>query len=467
VSAIDSRTGAAVGSVDIGFRPLSLAVDPSLHLIVAVGYDAHLQQHAAIIDAARMRVSAVRLVGDPGTQEVCDVGDPGCRPVLVAVDRTLHQAYIVQAAHAAAADYFHLLVDRLDALGRAQDAARVREKQGAVLSALARYDEAIATLDEAATASRGSGDLDGFGRVIARIGQVYGRRGTPDQGFARIERSFPVLTLSGATRGLAAAYAALAHLCWLSGRYDEQAVVAAQAAQAARAVGDDRILAWAHLEEGDLTAAANVATRAIDRARAHDHRVVLVDALRISALVSCRTGRCREAISRLDNGLELAAAMPYPLAEARLLHAYSEVESLIAGGSADAPDAARERLEAALTLYERLGARADAALARQDLTALPYRKHLLLNGIVITHGQWARIDALLPPVAPRGRHRADQRRTVAAILYIRWTGRGWADLPPAFGDDSTAHRSYQQWRAGGTWEHIRRIVPSGDQRTMA
>lgn len=439
VSAIDSRTGAVVGSVDIGFRPLSLAVDPSLHLIVAVGYDAHLQQHAAIIDAARMRVSAVRLVGDPGTQEVCDVGDPGCRPVLVAVDRTLHQAYIVQAAHAAAADYFHLLVDRLDALGRAQDAARVREKQGAVLSALARYDEAIATLDEAATAYRGSGDLDGFGRVIARIGQVYGRRGTPDQGFARIERSLPVLTLSGATRGLAAAYAALAHLCWLRGRYDEQAVVAAQAAQAAWAVGDDRTLAWAHLEEGDLTAAANVATRAIDRARAHDHRVVLVDALRISALVSCRTGRHREAVSRLDQGLELAAAMPYPLAEARLLHAYSEVESLIAGGSADAPDAAR---------------------ARQDLTAFPYRRHLLLNGIVITHGQWARIDALLPPVAPRGRHRADQRRTVAAILYIRWTGRGWADLPPAFGDDSTAHRGYQQWRADGTWEHIRRIVPS-------
>jgi len=84
----------------------------------------------------------------------------------------------------------------------------------------------------------------------------------------------------------------------------------------------------------------------------------------------------------------------------------------------------------------------------------------LLNGIVITHGQWARIDALLPLATPCGRQRADQRRTVAAILYIRRTGRGWADLPPAFGDDSTAHWSYQQWHADGTWERIRRIVPS-------
>jgi len=589
---------------------------------------------------------------------------------LAYLEQAADQAH-AQAAHAAAADYFHLLVDRLDALGRAGDAARVREKQGVALSAMGRYDDAVAALDEAATAYHEAGDIDAFGRAIAQIGQVYGRRGTPDQGFARIEQSLPDLTRAGATRGLAAAYAALAHLCWLSGRYEEQAAAAAQAAQAARAIGDDRtlaaaegrrgaalyqqgrfdealviledaarvaeavgdaeslwralnnistiyftrgelercrpldeqalrvarqqndpvsiarvlsnrgegalyrgewaqaradfnealnlvrqvgdteatvyplldlaslhllegrwaelaslddaerlagrggdlqalrwlgtmraeldirrgypehararfaslldrpgleetdvaymlpVLAWAHLAEGDLTAAAGVATRAVERARAHDHRVVLVDALRISALVSCRMGRHCEAVSCLDQGLELATAMPYPLAEARLLHAYSEVESLIAGASADAPDAARERLAAALTLYERLGARADAALARQDLTALPYRQHLSLNDIVITHGQWARIDALLPPAARQGRHRADQRRTVAAILYIRRTGRGWADLPPAFGDDSTAHRSYQQWRADGTWEHIRRIVPSDDQRTMA
>jgi len=571
-----------------------------------------------------------------------------------------------RAAHATAADHLQALVGRLDALGRAGDAARAREKQGAALSALGRYDAALAALDGAATAYRGADDLDGFGRAIAHIGQVYGRRGTPDEGFARIEQSLPDLARADATRGLATAYAALAHLCWLSGRYDEQAVAAAHAARAARAVGDDRtlaaaegrrgaalyqqgrfdealavlgdaarvaeaagdaeslwraltnistiyftrgefercrpvdeqalrvargqndpvsiarilsnrgegalyrgewaqaradfneacalvrgvgdteatvyplldlaslhllegrwdelaslddverlagrtgdlqalrwlgamraeldirqgypghararfaslldrpgleetdvaymlpVLAWAHLEEGDLTVAADVAARAVDRARAHDHRVVLVDALRIDALVSCRAGHRREAVACLDQGLALAAAMPYPLAEARLLHAYGEVEGLIVGGSADA---ARERLEAALTIYERLGARADAALALHDLTALPYRQHLSLNGIVVTHGQWARIDALSSEVssevARRGRQRADQRRTTAAILYVWRTGCRWADLPPAFGDDSTAHRRYQQWRADGTWEHIRRIVPDG------
>ncbi len=97
VSAVDSRTGAAIGSVDIGFRPLSLALDTSLHRLIAVGYDAQLQQHVAIVDVTRMKVLSRRIVGEAGTQGVCFVGDPGCRPALVAIDQTLHQAYIIGA----------------------------------------------------------------------------------------------------------------------------------------------------------------------------------------------------------------------------------------------------------------------------------------------------------------------------------------------------------------------------------
>ncbi len=581
---------------------------------------------------------------------------------LVYLERAADEAH-AQSAHAAAADRFGVLMDRLAALGRTGDAARVGEKRGAVLSAMGRYDDAVAVLDDVATAHLNTGDIDGFGRVTAGIAHAYARRGTPNQGVERIEGCLPVLTGAGATRGLAAAYAALAHLYWLSGRYEEQAAAAAWAADAARAVGDDvalaaaegrrgvalygqgrfdealavledaarlaeavgdletlwraltniatihftrgefgrcqvlderllgvvrrqndpvaiarvltnrgdgalysgewararadfeealalvrgigdteatvyplldlaflsllegrwdelasldeaarlaertgdlqalrwlgtmraeldirrgypeqararftslldrsgleeadvtyilPLLAWAYLEEGNLEEAAAVAARAVDRARVHEHRVVLVDALRVDALVSCRAGRRDEAASLLDEGLALARAMPYPVAEARLLHVYGEVEGLATDGPPGS-HAARERLEAALALYERLGARQDAADAREDLAALPYRGHLLANGIAPTHGQWARIAEIVGPaaLAPRGRPRADGRRTVAAILYVQRTGCRWAALPPEFGDDATAHRRYKQWRADETWARIGHIL---------
>ncbi len=587
---------------------------------------------------------------------------------LVYLEQAADEAQ-AQAAHAAAADGFGVLMGRLAALGRTRDAARAGEKRGAVLSAMGRYDDAVTVLDGVAAAHLTAGDVDGFGRVTAGIAHAYARRGTPDQGVERIEGCLPVLTRAGATRGLAAAYAALAHLYWLSGRYEEQAAAAARAADAARAVGDDvalaaaegrrgaalygqgrfdealavleeaarlaeaagdaeslwralnnistvyftrgelercrtiderslrvvrrqndpvaiarvlanrgegslysgewararadfeealalvrgvgdteatvyplldlaflsllegrwddlasldeaarlaertgdlqalrwlstmraeldirrgypeqararftslldrpgleetdvtyilPVLAWASLEEGNPEEAAGVAARAVDRARAHQHHVVLVDALRVGALVSCRAGRRAEAVSLLDEGLALARAIPYPFAEARLLHVYGEVEAMATDGphGPHAAHVARERLEAALALYERLGARKDAADAREDLAALPYRRHLLATGVAPTYGQWARITAIVGPSAPspRGRPRADQRRTVAAILYVQRAGCRWAALPPEFGDDATAHRRYRQWRADGTWTRISRILALG------
>jgi hypothetical protein len=58
--------------------------------------------------------------------------------------------------------------------------------------------------------------------------------------------------------------------------------------------------------------------------------------------------------------------MPYPYAEARLLHVCGRLH--IQKGE---PEAARERLEAALAIFRRLGARVDVALAEQALSTLP------------------------------------------------------------------------------------------------
>jgi hypothetical protein len=62
----------------------------------------------------------------------------------------------------------------------------------------------------------------------------------------------------------------------------------------------------------------------------------------------------------------LARSMPYPYAEGRLLHVYGELH--VAKGE---PVPARERLEAALALFQRLGARKDVERVEQVIAVIP------------------------------------------------------------------------------------------------
>jgi hypothetical protein len=79
-------------------------------------------------------------------------------------------------------------------------------------------------------------------------------------------------------------------------------------------------------------------------------------ALGVQAMVAIRQEHWEEATSALEEGLEMARAMPYPYAEGRLLH--------VQRGE---PGPARERLEAALVIFQRLGARKDTERAVQAL----------------------------------------------------------------------------------------------------
>jgi hypothetical protein len=90
-----------------------------------------------------------------------------------------------------------------------------------------------------------------------------------------------------------------------------------------------------------------------------------VDALRVQAMVTIRQGHWEEATSALDEGLELAQAMPYPYAEARLQHVYGEM--YLQKGE---PGSARERLEAALAIFRRLGAHKDIERVEQAIADL-------------------------------------------------------------------------------------------------
>jgi tetratricopeptide (TPR) repeat protein len=125
------------------------------------------------------------------------------------------------------------------------------------------------------------------------------------------------------------------------------------------------VLAWAQLEQGQAEQAAAVVGQALVRARREDMRLVLVEALRVQALIALRQEQRGEAARSLEEGVALVRSMPYPYAEARLLHVYGRLHTL-----KGEPEVARKRLEAALAIFQRLGARTDAGRTEQAIADL-------------------------------------------------------------------------------------------------
>jgi tetratricopeptide (TPR) repeat protein len=125
------------------------------------------------------------------------------------------------------------------------------------------------------------------------------------------------------------------------------------------------VLAWAHLERGDLAQAARAAAQAIARTRPENMRLLLVDALRVQGMVEARQEHRLAATEAFEEALALARAMPYPYGEARAAHAYGLLY-VQEGRHA----AARERLQAALGIFQGLGARKESERVEQALAAL-------------------------------------------------------------------------------------------------
>jgi tetratricopeptide (TPR) repeat protein len=123
------------------------------------------------------------------------------------------------------------------------------------------------------------------------------------------------------------------------------------------------VLARAYLELGEVEQAADTVAQAIARMQAENLRLMLADALWVQAMVRHRQGQLVEAAEALEEGIALAREMPYPYAEARLLHVYGLLHA-----DQDEPGQAQARLAEALTIFERLGARADAERVEQALS---------------------------------------------------------------------------------------------------
>ena len=96
-----------------------------------------------------------------------------------------------------------------------------------------------------------------------------------------------------------------------------------------------------------------------------------------------------------------------------------------------------------------------------------------MHRIHLADRQWALIQPLLPPPARTGRPRADDRRTIDAILDVLLRGCRWQDLPRESGAPTTAWRRLTHRGEVGIGERIRRAAlatrdrPGQLDRTLA
>jgi len=72
-----------------------------------------------------------------------------------------------------------------------------------------------------------------------------------------------------------------------------------------------------------------------------------------------------------------------------------------------------------------------------------------MRGCELTDEQWERIRPLLPPPAPTGRPRADDRKVLNGILYVLRAGCRWKDMPREYGSYVTAWRRLRRWQEEG------------------
>jgi transposase len=77
---------------------------------------------------------------------------------------------------------------------------------------------------------------------------------------------------------------------------------------------------------------------------------------------------------------------------------------------------------------------------------------------------WRIVQPLIPPSPTRiqggGRRRVNDRRVLAAILYLTQAGCSWWKLPePMFGvTRATAHRRFTEWTQAGLWDRLHQAV---------
>lgn len=84
---------------------------------------------------------------------------------------------------------------------------------------------------------------------------------------------------------------------------------------------------------------------------------------------------------------------------------------------------------------------------------------------------WASIAPLLPPERPKkkpGRPRMDDRKAMAAILYVLRAGCRWKAMPRSLGAASTVHDRFQEWLRAGVFARMQHdgVIEDGEAEAL-
>jgi tetratricopeptide (TPR) repeat protein len=125
------------------------------------------------------------------------------------------------------------------------------------------------------------------------------------------------------------------------------------------------LLAWAYLQEGNVSKADALVEQSLTRATAQNMRRLQPDGLRVKALLAIRQESWHVAERLLDESVSLCRAMRYPYGEAKTLYVYGLLHM-----RKGTQEQARAQLEAALSICARLGERLYAVHAERLLAEL-------------------------------------------------------------------------------------------------
>ncbi len=197
--------------------------------------------------------------------------------------------------------------------------AQVVEKYGLALRALARYDEALYWLEEAARLQHTAGNAEIEGLLIAHIGQVLGDLGRPREGIARIQQRIAYSPREDHSQSMAVLHVTLAGLFWSTGQYDQQFAAAELAAELARIRADDRVLLRAEVRRGQALRslgryeeAQRVLEQNIPAIEAAGDLELLAPALDSLSIVYLAAGEFHHEALHLRRGLEAAQQVGDP-----------------------------------------------------------------------------------------------------------------------------------------------------------
>jgi class 3 adenylate cyclase/tetratricopeptide (TPR) repeat protein len=239
---------------------------------------------------------------------------------------------------------------------------------GVSLTILGEWQEARRVLERGVELTRTMSRVADVANPIAFLGRLALYEGDWEEASGYLHEAVAVTEETGDWQFREIAQASLAELDVLEGR-PEEAINRLEPLAEQEDAGLAWILsplAWAYLardEEEQIRRAEETAERAVARGRQQPG--FLADALWIKGMVLIRQGRHEDAERALDEGLKLAGSLPYPYAEARILHQLGLLEQ-----RRGEHRQARQHLEEALAIFQRLGARKDRLRTEEALAEL-------------------------------------------------------------------------------------------------